>query len=84
VEDTPGGLGILVYSPLVLKSLSDFLPALKREGVHWFPASIRGYICNTPIDPTAITSSREQDEAIKRHRLDNHTASAYLIAMKRT
>jgi len=46
------------------------------------PASIRGYICNRPIDPKAITSSRELDEAIKRHRLDNHIASAYLIAIK--
>jgi hypothetical protein len=36
------------------------------------------------MDPKAITSSGEHDEALKRHRLDNQTASAYLIAMRET
>jgi hypothetical protein len=39
---------------------------------------------NRLIDQKAITSSGEHDEAIKRHRLDNQTASAYLIAMRET
>ena len=34
------------------------------------------------VDPRGTTSSREHDEIMKRHRLDRHTASAYLIALK--
>jgi hypothetical protein len=35
------------------------------------------------IDPRGTTSSREHDEIMKKHRLDRHTAPAYLIALKR-
>jgi len=34
------------------------------------------------VDPRGTTNSREHDEAMKRCRLDRHTASAYLIALK--
>jgi len=34
------------------------------------------------VDPRGTTSSREHDEIMKRHRLDRHMASAYLIALK--
>jgi hypothetical protein len=51
-----------------------FIPTLKGEA----------FSCNRPIDPKAIISSGEHDEVLKRHRLDNQTASAYLIAMRET
>jgi len=34
------------------------------------------------VDPKGTTSSKKHDEAMKEHRLDKHTASAYLIALK--
>jgi len=34
------------------------------------------------IDPKGTTNSIEHDEVMKRHRLDKHTASAYIIAMR--
>jgi len=34
------------------------------------------------IDPRGTTSSREHDEIMKKHRLDRHVASAYLITLK--
>jgi hypothetical protein len=34
------------------------------------------------VDPKGTTSSREHDEIAEKHRLDRHTASAYLIALK--
>jgi len=34
------------------------------------------------IDPKRTTHSREHDEIMRKHRLDRHTASAYLIALK--
>jgi hypothetical protein len=34
------------------------------------------------VDPRGTTNSREHDEIMKRYRLDRHTASAYLIALK--
>ena len=34
------------------------------------------------IDPKGTTNSKEHDEVMKRHGLDRHTASAYLIALK--
>ena len=34
------------------------------------------------VDPRGTTSSREHDEIMKKHRLDRHVASAYLIALK--
>jgi len=35
------------------------------------------------VDPKRTTSSGEHDEIMKKYRLDRHTASAYLIALKR-
>jgi len=34
------------------------------------------------VDPKGTTSSKEHVEMMKKHRLDSHTASAYLIALK--
>ena len=34
------------------------------------------------VDPKGTTSSRKHDEITEKHRLDRHTASAYLIALK--
>ncbi len=34
------------------------------------------------VDPRGTTCSREHDMIMRKHRLDRHTASAYLIAMK--
>ena len=34
------------------------------------------------VDPRGTTSSKEHDEIMKKYRLDRHTASAYLIALK--
>ena len=34
------------------------------------------------VDPSYTTHSKEHDKVMKRHGLDRHTASAYLIAMK--
>ena len=34
------------------------------------------------VDPKGTTSSREHNEITEKHRLDKHTASAYLIALK--
>ena len=34
------------------------------------------------VDPKGTTKSREHDKIMKKHRLDKHTASAYLIALK--
>jgi transposase len=34
------------------------------------------------VDPKGTTSSREHNEIMMKHRLDRHTASAYLIALK--
>jgi hypothetical protein len=34
------------------------------------------------VDPKGTTSSREHDEIMEKYRLDRHTASAYLIALK--
>ena len=34
------------------------------------------------LDPRGTTRSKEHDETMKRYRLDRHTASAYLIALK--
>ena len=34
------------------------------------------------VDPKGTTSSREHDNAMRKYRLDRHTASAYLIALK--
>ena len=34
------------------------------------------------VDPKGTTSSKEHDKIMKKHRLDKHTASAYLIALK--
>jgi len=34
------------------------------------------------VDPKGTTSSREHDDVMRRYRLDRHTASAYLIALK--
>jgi hypothetical protein len=34
------------------------------------------------VDPKGTTSSREHNEIMVKHRLDRHTASAYLIALK--
>jgi len=34
------------------------------------------------VDPKGTTSSREHDEIMEKCRLDKHTASAYLIALK--
>jgi len=34
------------------------------------------------VDPKGTTSSEEHSEAMKRYRLDRHTASAYMIAVK--
>ncbi|WP_445292162.1 hypothetical protein [Desulfurococcus sp.] len=34
------------------------------------------------IDPKGTTSSKEHGKAMKKHGLDRHTASAYLIALK--
>jgi hypothetical protein len=34
------------------------------------------------VDPRGTTSSREHNEIMVKHRLDRHTASAYLIALK--
>jgi len=34
------------------------------------------------VNPRGTTNSKEHDEAMRKHRLDRHTASAYLIALK--
>jgi hypothetical protein len=34
------------------------------------------------VDPKGTTSSREHDDVMRKYRLDRHTASAYLIALK--
>ncbi|GAB6944772.1 hypothetical protein [Vulcanisaeta sp. JCM 14467] len=34
------------------------------------------------VNPRGTTNSREHDEAMRKHGLDRHTASAYLIAIK--
>jgi hypothetical protein len=34
------------------------------------------------VDPKGTTNSLEHDELMKKYRLDRHTASAYLIALK--
>nr|NAZ28239.1 transposase [Caldivirga sp.] len=34
------------------------------------------------VNPRGTTNSKEHDEAMKKHGLDRHTASAYLIALK--
>ena len=34
------------------------------------------------VDPKGTTSSREHDDVMKKYRLDRHTTSAYLIALK--
>ena len=34
------------------------------------------------VGPRGTTHSKEHDEVMKKHRLDKHTASAYLIALK--
>jgi len=34
------------------------------------------------VDPKGTTNSAEHDEAMRRYRLDRHTASAYMIAIK--
>ena len=34
------------------------------------------------VDPRGTTNSREHDEAMRKHGLDRHAASAYLIAIK--
>ncbi|MCE4611480.1 MAG: hypothetical protein F7B17_05875 [Desulfurococcales archaeon] len=34
------------------------------------------------VDPRGTTNSREHDEVMRKYRLDRHTASAYMIALK--
>ncbi len=34
------------------------------------------------VEPRGTTNSKEHDEIMRKHRLDRHTASAYLIALK--
>ena len=34
------------------------------------------------VDPKGTTSSREHDDVMRKYRLDRHTTSAYLIALK--
>jgi hypothetical protein len=34
------------------------------------------------VDPKGTTNSREHDDVMRKYRLDRHTASAYLIALK--
>ena len=34
------------------------------------------------VDPKGTTSSREHDDVMRKYRLDKHTASAYLIALR--
>ncbi len=34
------------------------------------------------VDPRGTTRSREHDMVMKKYRLDKHTASAYLIALR--
>jgi len=34
------------------------------------------------VDPRGTTHSEEHDEIMRKHRLDRHTASAYLIALR--
>jgi len=34
------------------------------------------------VNPRGTTHSREHAEAMRKHRLDKHTASAYFIALK--
>ncbi len=36
----------------------------------------------TYVDPRGTTHSREHDEVARKHRLDRHTTSAYMIALK--
>jgi len=35
-----------------------------------------------PVNPRGTTHSEEHDESMRKHRLDRHTTSAYLIALK--
>ena len=34
------------------------------------------------VDPKGTTNSKEHDEVMRKHRLDRHTASAYIIALR--
>jgi len=34
------------------------------------------------VNPKGTTNSTEHDELMRKYRLDRHTASAYLIALK--
>ncbi len=34
------------------------------------------------VDPKGTTNSKEHDEVMRKHRLDIHTASAYIIALR--
>ena len=34
------------------------------------------------VDPRGTTNSKEHDEVMRKHRLDRHTASAYIIALR--
>jgi len=34
------------------------------------------------VDPRGSTNSAEHNEAMRRHRLDRHTASAYIVVVK--
>lgn len=53
--------------------------ALLRHGIVMaFKYGFRVYL----VDPAGTTNSKEHDKAMRRHGLDRHTASAYLIALK--
>jgi len=54
-----------------------------RVGNPVSPSVYELYSLQALSDPKGTTNSEEHSEAMKRHRLDRHTASAYMIAVKR-
>jgi len=66
-----------------------------HEGYNWKVATFRSRVIEiialkaplysirvVYVDPKGTTNSKAHGEAMKKHRLDKHTASAYLIALK--
>jgi len=62
------------------RKISKF--AKKQILVHGVLKSIRAGLKVVLIDPRGTSNSREHREAMLKHGLDGHTASAYLIALR--
>ncbi|MEM0341534.1 MAG: hypothetical protein QW387_02190 [Desulfurococcus sp.] len=67
-------------NPTANRKISKF--AKRQLLLHGILRSLREGLHVVLVDPRGTTNSKEHDEVMKRHGLDRHTASAYLVALR--